>query len=45
MTLAAETIAWFVLGGERDDHYCPFRTPRTCFLWIVWEAATRRMRR
>jgi hypothetical protein len=44
MASAAETVAWFALGGERDDYRCTFSTPRMCFLWIGWEAATRRMR-
>lgn len=40
MCKAAETIVFFLIGGERDDHNCPFISSRMCFTWVGWEAAT-----
>jgi hypothetical protein len=43
ITRAAETIAWFACGGERDDYQCDYRYARMVRLWLGWEIATNRL--
>ena len=39
--MAAETVAFFALGGERDDYRCPFRPESGWyrFVWLGWVLA------
>jgi hypothetical protein len=37
---AAETVAWWSLGGERDDWQCELPVAakaRMVFIWLGWE--------
>jgi hypothetical protein len=36
--MAAETVAWWLFGGKREDHNCPFLKPHMGWVWVAWEA-------
>ena len=40
--MAAETVSWFLFGGDREDHRCPFAKSHMKWVCLVWEI--RRMR-
>lgn len=36
--MAAETVAWWALGGARDDYRCTLHG-RLAFFWLGWVLA------